>query len=321
MKILEDREVAFVEPLPAWARDGQMAVVPTPGVYAHTVYGRAYTKESGLPVYRSRIFRAMGSDPFRFVMAAEPVVDPQRDLGELACEDPTLIHRKNVGAQKMTIPYLLYSAVYPKKGPDATGVEVGLVAFNTVTLRRTVLLDPKEQAWWERSLDMCKEAEVLPRPDDTSDLLFFEFSDGARSRVGIAGIDLFCRWQSGPLRVDRPGLWMDVRTHSEGSDTWDSDHVSTGPIVTVAEDRHVMFYNGCADKRWSIGTVLFNSAGRILSRSAKPLIQPPDEIGWADQRIAFASGARLQSDGLLLLYYHVADRYVRCAVIDELGTP
>lgn len=318
MKIIDDRPVTFEEPLPAWARDGQMAVVPAPAGTAYTIYGRAYTNEPGLPVYRSRIFRAMGRDPFHFVMSTAPEVDLEPALGELACEDPTLVHRRVKGTTDL-VPQILYSSVMAKSGADG-GVKVSLVAFNVRTKVRTVLLDPTQQTFWERPLDMIKEAEVLVRPREPSDLLFFEFSDGRYSRIGIAGIDLSSRWTSDHLLVDRPTLWMNPRgPRIRSSPLWDSHHVSTGPIVTIGHDRHLMFYNGCRNKSWSIGVAVFNGAGRILHRASRPLIEPPDEIGWEGQKIAFASGAHMQQrSGLVELYYHVADKRIRCAVIDEV---
>lgn len=76
-----------------------------------------------------------------------------------------------------------------------------------------------------------------------------------------------------------------------------------------------MFYNRRSSERvWPIGEILFDPGSlEIISRGDEPLITPTAEIGWQDQRIAFASGV-VRDGGALYLYYHEADRRVRCAV-------
>lgn len=326
-RVSEIREVRFLDPVPAWSRDGQMAVVPYQDENGWHVIGRGYTKDPSLPVYRSSLFRANGLNPFEFTIQPEPFLSPASVKGyenEIACEDPTIIPN---GLYPFSV---LYSQVRKMSetereqfgrtsGDLAVYVSLGIVIkmYGGGHVVRT-LVAPQNQDWWPRPIDMCKGGEVLLRPQGEHDILFYEFGDGEVSHVAVASTDLL-ECTTFPERAYEAWdsrLWLDRRP-----DMWDSAHVSTGPIVPLRDGTYLMFYNGRGDiqgkKVWAIGEVVFDPKTlEITERSETPLITPPmDEIGYADQYIAFSSGA-LVEEGRVYLYHHIADRRVRCATLN-----
>ena len=96
--------------------------------------------------------------------------------------------------------------------------------------------------------------------------------------------------------------------------SWDSWHLSTGPVVTIG-DRAAMFYNGATESaKWRIGWICFDLDYRsVVDRCTGPVVTPPHPK--ADETdIAFAASA--VSDGELIhLYYSVADQYMRRATL------
>lgn len=295
----DDRDVHFLGPMPPWAQDGVMAAVPYVDNKKMHLIGRAYTQSADQSVYRSCIFHADAEDPYSFLMRPDPLLAPGDggEEGTLACEDPTIVRSSSED-------YLLYSRVRGK--PFGMEVHVSLELLSLRNRTRQVVLEPTEQRWWKRPIDMCKEAEVLLQPHEKFDPLFYEFADGQCSRIAVARSNFCGRRRFSTARESR--LWLEPRPGK-----WDSDHVSTGPIVDFG-NKKLMFYNGCSNKRWSIGEVVFYpSTLEIDYRSEEPLIVPPQEVGWQGQCIAFSSGAFVDPQGLVYLYYHVADKRIKCA--------
>jgi len=306
--------------IPTWAQDGVMAASPYRDDQGWHVVGRGFTVAE--PVTFSHLFLADGTDPLEFTIRPEPLLSPGPPgcMDELGVEDPTVIGRPHFGRG------VLYSRVRRKPpgetpSSEALGVYVSLGHLFQLEQRddrwaapeyHTVqsVVDPTEQRWWERPLDMCKEGEILLRKGEQNDILFYEFADGERSRIAAAETELRTL---GRILAWNSRLWLDRRPGM-----WDSEHVSTGPIVPYGNKR-LMFYNGRGDvqgkKMWAIGEAVFNPETlEILYRSDAPIITPPmDEIGWKKQYIAFSSGA-LVKEGTVYLYHHIADRRIRCAV-------
>ena len=315
-QISDIRDVVFQEPLPDWAKDGVMSASPFKEGEQWRLVGRGFTAAE--PVTFSRLFLADGVNPFEFTIRPEPLLSPRPSgsIDELGVEDPTVIERPHFGRS------IFYSQVRRKPaeehpGSDALGVYVSLGFLFQMEPHadrwaareyhnQHTILEPTEQQWWEHPLDMCKEGEILLRESEETDVLFYEFADGERSRIAAADTNLSTM---GRVVTWNSRLWLDRRP-----DMWDSDHVSTGPIVRLG-DKCLMLYNGRSAKRiWSIGEVVFDQGTLAIEyRSEEPLIVPPKEIGWKNQYIAFSSGA-LVDGNTIYLYHHIADRRIRCAV-------
>ncbi len=312
LNIQEIRDVNFLDPVPTWSQDGVMAVSPYRDDAGFHLIGRGYTKDAAQPVYSSCIFRADGKNPFEFVIHPTPILMPgsagHNDC--LACEDPTRIPSSHCGDT------FLYSQVRKRpsqematrgKCAEDLGVYVSLGYARELgngCLELQKVLEPTEQRWWRSPIDMCKEGELMLQPEQEYDPLFYEFADSTSSRLAVAKAFFFRRKST----VRDSELWLDTRPGK-----WDSDHVSTGPIVDFGTKK-LMFYNGRDSQTWAIGEVVFNPLTlEVEYRSEEPLIIPPKEIGWANQFIAFSSGV-LIIDGIVHLYHHIADKRVRCAV-------
>lgn len=303
------RDVVFQEPLPLWAKDGVMAAAPLKSKKGYRMLFRGFTKAE--PVTFSRLGYASGTTPFELAIRQTPLLSPgsKGTVDELGVEDPTVA--RVPGGDTL----VLFSQVRPK-GEASTREGLGVfVSIGAAQLTRrgltgkSTLHEPTQQGWWEQVIDMCKEAEILFRPKRYSDhdVLFYEFGDGRCSRIAAAKTDL--QGRSTEKSVWDSRLWIHPR-----AGMWDNNHVSTGPIIAY-KDKRLMFYNGRSSGRvWAIGEVLFDPQTlEILKRSEQPLIEPTEEIGWDNQRIAFSSGAFIEDD-TVYLYYHEADRRIRCAV-------
>lgn len=149
-----------------------------------------------------------------------------------------------------------------------------------------------------------KEATVARSVQDAW-VLFFEYADQGASIIGRAVADAL----DGPwygrshFLVARPGSW----------DDW---HVSTGPIIEIAPGRPVLFYNGASrDAHWRIGWAELDAQlSQVVARDSEPLITPTElGDGWTD--IAFAASAVREEDGLISLYFSIADRQIKRARI------
>jgi predicted GH43/DUF377 family glycosyl hydrolase len=99
-------------------------------------------------------------------------------------------------------------------------------------------------------------------------------------------------------------------------DSWDSWHLSSGPVICTDPDAPVMFYNGATQRaEWRIGWVVFDGAyERVLDRCEKPLITPPPRREPEDTDIAFAASA-IEEGRIIYLYYSIADKDMMRAAI------
>jgi beta-1,2-mannobiose phosphorylase / 1,2-beta-oligomannan phosphorylase len=150
-----------------------------------------------------------------------------------------------------------------------------------------------------------KEATIVRVADGTW-RLFFEYAHENKSKIGLAKSNHV----DGPWEVLPP--LFEARP-----ETWDSWHLSTGPILDANPEFPVMFYNGATEKaQWRIGWVVFDSTyTRVVARSELPLIMPHLKRNADDTDIAFAASALENADSSLWLYYSVADRYVTRATV------
>jgi predicted GH43/DUF377 family glycosyl hydrolase len=134
-------------------------------------------------------------------------------------------------------------------------------------------------------------------------VLFFEYAEDNRSKLGKATSDR----PHGPWQID--GEFLKSR-----ADSWDSWHMSAGPMITDANNESVIFYNGSNDlAHWRIGWVTMDSEGNIKARSKEPLITPePDPDGRVD--IAFSASA-IAKENEIWLYYSTQDQHPFRALI------
>jgi predicted GH43/DUF377 family glycosyl hydrolase len=137
--------------------------------------------------------------------------------------------------------------------------------------------------------------------------LFFEFARDGRSRLGKSG----SAKPEGPWRIDEE--FLKARDNS-----WDSYHLSTGPMLQDSKNETVMFYNGANPQaHWRIGWVTMDDNGHIKQRCKEALITPPpNKAGKVD--IAFAASAILQTDNTIWLYYSREDKQPLRAIIKIL---
>jgi predicted GH43/DUF377 family glycosyl hydrolase len=243
---------------------------------------------------RARIHHGRSQDGLHFVLGDVPVIAPgplddpdSYDSG--GCEDPTL-------ARAGDTSYVYYTGwnELRKRGELllATGPDLEHLTKRGIALASS-----------ERALNP-KEAEIV-RARDGSWRLFFEFAHEGRSKIGIArsaGV-------GGPWTVLEP--CFDRRPES-----FDSWHLSTGPIFDGDPNRPVMFYNGASQRaEWRIGWIVFDADyTRVIARCAEPLVLPHLRRNDDDTDIAFAASA-VAAGGDIHLYYSVADQYCMRAVV------
>jgi predicted GH43/DUF377 family glycosyl hydrolase len=253
------------------AADGQLALllraVPRP-LAPDDITGRIW-------------FGQCSHDGLTFRMDDEPLIVPgPGPLDINGCEDPTVVPTGDAfvvyytGLDANGDAQMLYA-----EGPDVRSLrKCGVALASTKTERNT------------------KEAAV-DRTSDGQWRLFYEYSAGCRSRIGLA----FGQHPQGPW--DEQADPFDARAQG-----WDSWHLSTGPLVMTDPDAPVMFYNGSdRDADWGIGWIVFDrGCSRIVARCDQPLIGPPERA--IDGRdIAFAASA-VQTEDEIWLYFSRNDR-------------
>lgn len=229
----------------------------------------------------ARVYYGTSIDGIQFEMSDGPVIAPgTNSYDKDGCEDPTLISLKD--------HYLVYYTGWNQTKLEgqlllAKGKEIESLSLEGVAISsKQPYINPKEAA-------------VFQQKDGKWNLLF-EYSNEDRSKIGKAISDS----PEGPWEIQ--GEFLPAIKNS-----WDSHHLSTGPVLKDNLNQTVMFYNGSDSKtRWRIGWVKLDLDGQIISRSKKPLITPPEgEPG--DTDIAFAASAVLV-DQEIWLYYCVADK-------------
>ena len=237
------------------------------------------------------IWHAISQDGLHFTASDNAIIAPgpgPDDVG--GCEDPTplflpdgsvVVYYTGVDATRAH-GEMLYAT-----GPSLDQLEKRGVAMPNTPTRGNI-----------------KEATV-DRTKDGGWRMFFEFARGDASLVGLAvgeGVSGPWNGESQPF-VPRP-------------DSWDSWHLSTGPLLTTDKNMPVMFYNGAThDARWRIGWVAFDAEyTKIVGRCIEPMIAPPPAIDRASTDIAFAASIVIV-DEQIWLYYSLADTSVYRAII------
>jgi len=230
----------------------------------------------------SRIHYGTSRDGLNFTVGDQPVIAPgpaedDRD----GCEDPTL-------ATVQAVTYAYYSGWNQASQRGQLMLAAGLNAEHLE--KRGVAIPYTEEQ------ENPKEASIVQVVDGTW-RLFFEYSYDGASRIGLA---------SAPA-VDGPWTVRDSRFEARPG-KWDNWHLSPGPVLPSARNRHVMFYNGgTRDAHWRIGWIEFDEQClQVTDRGDEPLIiPPPGEPG--DTDIAFVASA-VQQGKDIFLYYSVADQ-------------
>jgi predicted GH43/DUF377 family glycosyl hydrolase len=241
----------------------------------------------------ARVHYGTSPDGLTFSLDEEAVIAPGPDVpgsyDSGGCEDPTL-------ARVDGRYYVYYSGwnEHLKRGELllATGSDIHHLE------KRGIALESSQRA------ANPKEATIAG-VSGGGWRLFFEYADENRSKIGLAR----SASAGGPWEVLAP-------LFSPRPDSWDSWHLSTGPILDSDPRNPVMFYNGASpDARWRIGWVEFDADyTRVLSRSINPLVLPGDARGQDDTDIAFAASALAVGDEVHL-YYSISDRYCMRAIV------
>jgi predicted GH43/DUF377 family glycosyl hydrolase len=241
----------------------------------------------------ARIHHGRSTDGLRFHIDEAPAIAPGPDepgsYDSGGCEDPTI-------ARVDGNYYVYYSGwnEHLKRGELllAMGSDVRHLRKHGIAIESS-----------ERAANL-KEATIAQAPDGTW-RLFFEFARECKSMIGLArSQNVGGPWEILPSPFERR------------PESWDSWHLSTGPILDSNPDFPVMFYNGATESaRWRIGWVVFDADySRVVARSIDPLVMPHVKRNDDDTDIAFAASS-IEIDGAIQLYYSVADQYVTRATI------
>ena len=243
----------------------------------------------------ARIHYGESDDGVTFAVTDSPVIAPDPDPAAYdngGCEDPTIARVDN--------EYFVYYSGWNEHIKRGELLLAAGPSIDRLTKRGIALA----------SSDLArnpKEAEIVRVADGTW-RLFFEYAHDDKSKIGIAR----SQHVDGPWEILTP--LFEARP-----ERWDSWHLSTGPVINSNPDFPVMFYNGATrDAHWRIGWIVFDAAfTRVLARSEAPIVLPHIKHNKDDTDIAFASSA-LNDDGVIHLYYSVADQYCCRAVIQRV---
>jgi len=237
------------------------------------------------------IWLATSDDGLAFTVEGGPVLSPgpeNEDIG--GCEDPTPVEQPDgslvvyyTGVDETRAHAELLYAV----GPDPLHLKKrGVAMLNS------------------QSEGNIKEATV-DRTKAGTWRMFYEYAHDNASLVGMA------------LGDSIAGPWHDqVQPFAPRTDSWDSWHLSTGPLLTHDKDMPVMFYNGATpDARWRIGWIAFDAEyRRVVDRCIEPLITPPPAPERTATDIAFAASV-VTPGNAIWLYYSLADARLYRALI------
>jgi predicted GH43/DUF377 family glycosyl hydrolase len=237
----------------------------------------------------ARIHAGLSNDGVTFALHNAPAIAPSPDGPDRAgCEDPTVL----VDGSGLIVYYSGYddrnehSELLVASGPNAEA------------LMKTAVAIP-----WSEAHKNPKEGELIACSDGTW-ALFFEYAFDGASQIGLA---------RGPSAA---GPWtIDERFRFEQRPgSWDSHHLSPGPIV-MRDGVPVMFYNGSgAGAAWRIGWVSFSADfATIAERCDQPIIVPPPPAG-DETDIAFVASA-IDNGDTIDLYYSVADKSLKRATV------
>lgn len=243
----------------------------------------------------ARIHHGTSANALRFALDDAPSIAPGRDVPGAydsgGCEDPTLAWVDGTYYVYYTgwNEHLKRGELLLATGPDVRHLQKKGIALETSAL----IVNPKE-------------ATIVQAYDGTW-RLFFEYANEGKSKIGLA--------QSANVA----GPWNVLPPLFERRPTsWDSWHLSTGPILKSKAGNPIMFYNGSTPSaQWRIGWIVFDADyTHVLGRSDRPFILPNARRSADDSDIAFAASAVRVAD-VVYLYYSVADRYVIRAIISS----
>lgn len=257
------------------------------GVYQMLV--RAVNTSEDAPQKVARVYSGSSKNGIDFTMSDGPVIAPgTNSYDKDGCEDPTVVC--------IDKKYLVYYT-----GWNQTKMEGQLLLAKGKTLESLKLAGvaiPSKKPYINP-----KEATVHQLKNGKW-VLLFEYANQKRSKLGIAR----SAKANGPWKIKGEYL-------TAVDDSWDSYHLSPGPIVTDCNGQTVMFYNGSdPDAKWRIGWVKLDDKGKITDRSEKPILSPPkSKPGETD--IAFAASAVVVKNQIWL-YYTTADNTTYRAVIE-----
>jgi predicted GH43/DUF377 family glycosyl hydrolase len=226
-----------------------------------------------------------------FTLDAKPAIRPGPapiDLG--GCEDPTVLMTEQG-------EYLVYYTGVDAAREQGSMLLASGASLSDLVKKQVVLKAPPGEG-------NIKEA-TLATTANGEWRLFYEYAANQASRIGMAG---------GPTAG---GPWT-VLPDPFGirEDSWDNWHLSTGPMMQIAGQDPVMFYNGAThDARWRIGWISFDpSFSRVTGRGLEPLLLPPPAVNREATDIAFAASTVM--DGRrIALYYSLEDRILRRALV------
>ena len=236
----------------------------------------------------ARAYYGTSKDGLYFNMNDGPTIAPgTNSYDKDGCEDPTVICVNN--------SYLVYYT-----GWNQTKLEGQLLLAegkNMETLSLTGIAIPSYEPYINP-----KEATVAQLKDGKW-VLLFEYANESRSKLGRA----YSENPDGPWKIE--GEFLPAVENS-----WDSYHLSPGPVLTDSLNQTVMFYNGSdANAHWRIGWANMDARGNVTKRSKSPLITPPKGKD-GDTDIAFAASAVLVGKEIWL-YYSIADKATNRAII------
>jgi predicted GH43/DUF377 family glycosyl hydrolase len=238
------------------------------------------------------IYCADSTDRLHFRVRPEPAISPGPDFVDAGgVEDPTVV----VGNEGNMLVY--FTGVDGKREQGSLLVARG-PSMDCLGKFRVALQAPEGEG-------NIKEATVAQAADGTY-RLFFEYARDRASRIGMA---------TGP---GPDGPWEPVDDPFGIRDgKWDNWHLSTGPIVAEQGRDPVMFYNGATkDARWRIGWITIDANfDQVTDRCIEPLIIPPPEDLRSATDIGFAASCLVDKDGMIRLYFSIADRNLRRATI------
>jgi beta-1,2-mannobiose phosphorylase / 1,2-beta-oligomannan phosphorylase len=239
------------------------------------------------------IWYATSADGLRFTATDTPVLVPGPGADDIGgCEDPTPVFRSDGSV------VIYYTGVDTTRSHGemlyAVGPSIDRLEKKGVAMPNT----PTQGNIKEATVDRTKTGGWR---------MFYEFARHDASLVGLAVSDNIA------------GPWTDERDpFAPRPDSWDSWHLSTGPMLTTDKDMPVMFYNGATqDARWRIGWIAFDAEYRnVVGRCIEPLIAPPPALERTATDIAFAASA-VTVDDQIWLYYSLEDTHLYRATLRQ----
>jgi predicted GH43/DUF377 family glycosyl hydrolase len=229
------------------------------------------------------IWHASSHDGLLFEASDRPVISPgpgHEDIG--GCEDPTVIEMPDGSF------VVYYTGVDVSRNHGemlyAAGRSITRLEKKGVAMAST----PSEGNVKEATVDRTKSGNWR---------LFYEYAANDASLIGLATSD------------DVAGPWKHQhQPFAPRPESWDTWHLSTGPLLTSDKDMPVMFYNGAThDARWRIGWIAFNAEyTRVVDRCIQPLVAPTPATDRLATDIVFAASV-VTTGGHIWLYYSHGD--------------